>query len=106
MGLSTKQLFGMILSESFLLGFIGTILGIIPGILLVYYFQIHPIDYSAMAETFAVYEGLDAVIGTFLSIKSAIYVFITGVLISILASLYPAYIAIKKKPVEVIRMTT
>lgn len=104
MGLSTKQMFGMILSESFLLGLIGSIAGMIPGILLVYYFQINPIDYSAMGEALEVYKGMDVVMGAYLSLKSAFYVFITGVLISVLASVYPAIIAIKKKPVEILRM--
>jgi len=104
MGLSTKQMFGMILSESFLLGLIGSIAGMIPGIFLVYYFQINPIDYSAMGEALEVYKGMDVVMGAYLSLKSAFYVFITGVLISIFASVYPALIAIKKKPVEILRM--
>ncbi len=104
MGLSTKQLFGMIVSESFLLGFIGSVLGIIPGIMLVYYFQLHPIDYSAMGEALEMYKGMDVVMGAYFSVKDAIYTFITGILISIFASLYPAFIAIKKKPVEVLRM--
>jgi len=104
MGLSTKQMFGMILSESFLLGLIGSIAGMIPGIFLVYYFQINPIDYSAMGEALEVYKGMDVVMGAYLSLKSAFYVFITGVLISVLASAYPALIAIKKKPVEILRM--
>ncbi len=104
MGLSTKQLFGMIVSESFLLGLIGSISGIIPGILLVYYFQLHPIDYSAMGEALEVYKGMDVVMGAYFSIKDAVYTFITGILISVFASLYPAFTAIKKKPVEVLRM--
>ncbi|HDT15638.1 MAG TPA: ABC transporter permease, partial [Firmicutes bacterium] len=46
MGLSTKQMFGMIVSESFLLGVIGTAAGMIPGVGLVYYFQKNPINYG------------------------------------------------------------
>lgn len=104
MGLSTKQMFGMIMSESFLLGVIGSILGIIPGALLVYYFQLNPIDYSAMGETLKMYKGMDVVMGAYFSVKDVIYIFMTGILISILASIYPAYIAVKKKPVEILRM--
>lgn len=104
MGLSTKQLFGMIISESFLLGVIGSVAGIIPGILLVYYFQVNPIDYSAMGDALEMYKGMDVVMGAYLSIKDAIFTFIIGILISVLASIYPAYIAVKKKPVEVLRM--
>ncbi|MCX8093813.1 MAG: FtsX-like permease family protein, partial [Candidatus Goldbacteria bacterium] len=104
MGLSTKQLFGMIVSESFLLGLIGSIIGIIPGILIVYYFQIHPIDYSAMSDALDIYKGMDVIMGTYFTLKDTIYTFITGILISVFASFYPAFIAVRKKPVEVLRM--
>lgn len=104
MGLSTKQLFGMIISESFLLGLIGSIIGIIPGALLVYYFQLNPIDYSAFGEAMEVYKGTDVVMGAYFTVKDALLTFFTGVLISIFASLYPAFVAIKKKPVEILRM--
>jgi ABC-type lipoprotein release transport system permease subunit len=104
MGLSTKQLSGMIISESFLLGLIGSVCGLIPGIILVYYFQLHPIDYSAMGEALEMYKGMDVVMGAYFTIRDAVITFITGVLISIFASFYPAFIAIRKKPVEILRM--
>jgi ABC-type lipoprotein release transport system permease subunit len=56
-----------------------------------------------MAEAFETYEGLSAVIGTNLNWESVITVFITGVLISIFASIYPARQAIRKKTVDVLR---
>lgn len=106
MGLSTKQMFGMIISESFLLGVIGSIAGLIPGIILVYYFQVHPIDYSSMSDAFETYKGVKTIIGAYFTLKGAIMVFITGLLVSVFASIYPAFVAIKKKPVEILRMIT
>ncbi|MCK5241886.1 ABC transporter permease [bacterium] len=104
MGLSRSQMFGMILSESFILGLLGSILGLIPGVGLVYYFQINPINYEAMGESFESFEGLDAVIGTALVPETAIVVLITGLLISVFAASYPALVAIRKKPVEILRV--
>ena len=104
MGLSRTQMFGMILSESFLLGLLGSILGLISGMALVFYFQINPISYEATGETFETFEGLDAVIGTALVPETAIVVLMTGVLISVFAAAYPALVAIRKKPVEILRV--
>ncbi len=103
MGLSKKQMFGMITAESFFLGLLGTIAGLLPGAALVWYFQENPINYGNMAEVIETYEGLDSVIGTSLTIEGLLIVFAMGVLISVAASLYPAGLAIRKKTVDVLR---
>jgi ABC-type lipoprotein release transport system permease subunit len=105
MGLGKGQMFGMIMAESFTLGIIGSIAGMIPGALLVYYFQVNPINYESMGEVFDKYEGLDASIGTALTMEGVILVFVTGVLVALAASIYPAITAIIKKPVEILRVT-
>ena len=48
--------------------------------------------------------GIDALIGTALVPSSYITVFVTGVLISVLASLYPAFSAARKKTVDILRV--
>ncbi len=104
MGVSKTQIFSIILSESFLLGLIGTIIGLIFGIGLVYYFQVNPISYEEMSKTFDSLGGMDSLIGTALIPSSLAFVFIIGILISILASLYPAFMVIHKKPVDILRV--
>ncbi len=104
MGLSRLQMFAMIMAESFTLGVMGTVAGLIPGAGLVYYFQANPINYGEMAEVFEAYKGLDAVIGTALTIEGIVSVFLAGILVSVLASVYPAAVAIKKKPSEILRL--
>ena len=103
MGLSTRQMFGMIMSESFILGVLGSLAGLIPATGLVFLLEKYPISYEAMGEALELYEGLSAVIGTALNAEGVIICFITGVLISVAASLYPARLAIKKKTVDVLR---
>ncbi len=104
MGLGKSQLFMMIMAESFLEGVIGTIAGLIPAIALVYYFQINPINYEAMGDMMSSFKGLDSLIGTALTPGGVIVTAVTGILISVLASLYPAITAVSKKPVDILRV--
>jgi len=104
MGVSRVQLVLMIISESFTLGLLGTVAGMLPATWLVWYFQKHPINYEKMGDMMQSMGGIDAMIGTALTFESAAVVFITGVLISVAASLYPAFSAARKKPVEILRV--
>jgi putative ABC transport system permease protein len=104
MGISRRQLFMLITTESFIQGVLGTIAGLIPGIIIVYYFQLHPINYEAMGKMLGSYTGLDAMIGTALNANGVIVTSVTGILISVLASVYPAMVAINKKPVDILRV--
>jgi ABC-type lipoprotein release transport system permease subunit len=74
----------------------------IPGTVLVYYLQVHPINYESIGDAVNMFGG-DALIGTALTLRGIIFVFLEGVLVSIVASLYPAILAIKKRPVEIMR---
>ena len=105
MGVMGNQLMKMILSESFILGLIGSIAGLIPGSILVYYFYIHPINYEKMAEGFEAMPNMDTMVGTVFKTEDIIIVFLTGIIISIVASIYPATIAIKEKPADIMRST-
>ncbi|MBN2755444.1 MAG: ABC transporter permease [Candidatus Goldbacteria bacterium] len=104
MGVSRLQLVLMILSESFALGLIGTAAGMLPSVAIVAYFQKHPINYEKMGDMMESMGGIDAMIGTALTFESAAAVFVTGVLISVAASLYPALSAARRKPVEILRV--
>lgn len=104
MGVSRPQLFVMIIFESFLLGVIGTIAGLIPGVSLVYYFQVYPISYEAMGSMMDSFGGINTQIGTALTLSGVVAVVMTGILISVAASVYPAFMAINKKPVDILRV--
>lgn len=106
MGLGKGQMFLMITAESFILGVIGTALAIIPGTALVLYLHAHPINYERIFRTM---QGtplgtMDASMGTVLVPFSIAIVILTGILISVAASVYPAMIAISKKPSEIMRV--
>jgi len=104
MGVSKNQLIMMIISESFVLGLAGTIAGLLPSTWLVWFFQQNPISYEKMGDMMESMGGIDALIGTALVPSSYIIVFVTGVLISVLASLYPAFSAARKKTVDILRV--
>ena len=102
-GLGGRQLFLMIVAESAILGVIGTALGMIPGLMVNWYFMVHPISYQNMGDAFKSFEGLDFMIGTAIMPASTAVIAVTGVLIAITASFYPASIAVNRKPVEILR---
>ena len=107
MGLSRARMFFMILAESFILGSAGTALGIIPGVLIVRHFEANPLSFE---NIWGLMEGsgigsMDASIGMVFVPASFVIVVLTGVLISVIASIYPAIIAVKKKPSDVMRVT-
>jgi len=106
MGLGKTQMFLMITAESFILGLVGTALAIIPGTWLVIYLHAHPINYERMFRTMqgTPLGNMDASMGTVLVPFSIAIVILTGILISVVASAYPAFIAISKKPSEIMRV--
>ncbi len=107
MGLGKRQMFLMITTESFILGVIGTVMAIIPGTMLVLYYQAHPFNYERMFRTMqgTAMGSIDATMGTVFLPASVAVVVLTGILISVVASSYPALLAIGKKPADVMRVT-
>jgi putative ABC transport system permease protein len=79
--------------ESSLQGFMGTLFGIVIGLLVA--MLIAGMNYGGYIFQF--FPGLDAV-------KSIVIAALTGLLISIAASIAPAYWAAKKEPVEAMRV--
>jgi putative ABC transport system permease protein len=105
-GMGRGQLFMMIITESFLLGVIGTGLAMIPGTIIVKHFEAHPMNFD---NIWKVMEGsgigsMDATIGMVYLPASVAIVVLTGILISVVASIYPAMIAANKKPSDIMRV--
>jgi putative ABC transport system permease protein len=101
-GMNRKQIFSMILTETFYLNFVGAPIGLFLGWLTVYYTGTYGIDLSAFSEGLTAY-GISTVI--YPALKSSYYWNITLMIAvaAILAALYPAYKALSLKPVEAIR---
>jgi len=106
MGLGKGQMFMMIIAESLFLGVVGTIAAIIPGTALVLHYQAHPFNYERILSTMqgTPMGAMDSSIGTAFVPATFAIVILTGILISVLASSYPALIAISKKPSEIMRV--
>lgn len=99
-GLLPGQLIRMILLQGALLGLIGTAVGFIVGIPVVLYFEAHPIDYGQAMESI---KGVDSLWGMSFNFSTAGYIALIGLVIAVFASLYPAWYASRKRPVEILR---
>jgi len=106
-GLGKAQMYLMIMTESLMLGIIGTALAVIPGTFVVMYFQAHPMNYEKIFRTMqgSAIGTMDTSIGTAFVPASLAIVILTGILISVVASAYPALIAVSKKPADIMRVT-
>ena len=99
-GLRSGQLMRLVVLQGIILGIVGTIVGLIIGLPVVFYFQAHPFD---LGEAMQSIEGIDSMLWFTFRFETVLGVSILGIIISVLASLYPAYYVGKQKPVEVLR---
>lgn len=101
-GMNKLRLFFMIVFETIMLGVIGAPLGMLIGRLTIDYFGHRGIDLSSYSEgmrQFGMSEILYPQLEGNVFVQLSFAVFLTA----LLASLYPAYKAIRLKPVEAIR---
>ncbi|MBL0062601.1 MAG: ABC transporter permease [bacterium] len=99
-GLLPSQLVQLVLFQGAVLGFIGTILGLILSVPLTFYLNFNPID---LGEGLQGMQGIDSLIWWTFVPRTTIKIAILGLLISTLASVYPAYWASRKQPVDILR---
>jgi ABC-type lipoprotein release transport system permease subunit len=102
-GMNKLRIFSMIVLETILLSFVGGIIGVFLGAAVSKFFETHKIDLSVWGEVYQdlgydpfVYTSLDFI----LLVNVTILVIITG----IIASLYPAYKALKNDPADALRI--
>jgi len=99
-GLLPSQLVKLVLFQGAVLGVIGTILGLILSVPLTFYLNYNPID---LGEGLQGMQGIDSLIWWTFVPRTTIKIAALGLLISIFASVYPAYWASRKQPVDILR---
>ena len=101
-GMSRSSLLKLFLLEGITVGIIGSGLGWTLGSLVVSYYQKVGIALPKMTE-FGMNFPFTEKLYTFLDLRKTIIFFMSGVLIAILSTFYPAYKASKLNPVDIIR---
>ena len=101
-GMKNSKIFIMIMIEAFFLGVIGTAIGIVAGLIIYYPLAHAGIDLSAFAESLTAF-GSGAIIYPVLTMENILNAIFIVPFISVIASVYPAYKAIKLQPMNAIR---
>lgn len=99
-GLLPMQLIRIVLFQGFVLGVIGTVVGLMLAIPITFYFQFNPID---LGEAMQGLEGIDSLVWFTFVPDTTIKIAVLGMLVSVFASIYPAYWASRKQPVDILR---
>jgi ABC-type lipoprotein release transport system permease subunit len=108
LGMKGRQIMGMFLMESATLGLLGVLLGVGLGSLGVYYLvtvgiSLGDMDVSAIAGTGGSGFAMGTTLyGTFTWADTAVLSFVCWIII-LLASLYPAWFATRKEPIDALR---
>lgn len=101
-GMNKPKVFGMIVLETLLLGFISALVGMLLGWLTIQYFGGAGIDLSSWADGLKQF-GMSTIIHPDLEGTFYFQLALAVVITTLLASIYPAYKAISLRPVEAMR---
>jgi ABC-type lipoprotein release transport system permease subunit len=101
-GMNKKRLFLTIMLETVFLSLVGGIIGELISMLIILYFGHIGIDLSAFSEGFES-VGYGAVSYPFLEVYRYVQITTLVIVTGILASIYPAWKALKLNPAEAIR---
>ena len=99
-GMKGRRILAMFLAESSLLAVGGIAMGLVLGLLAVYFFSSHGFYIGNMGMTGLL---IGNTIYTDLTLKDTINLSITAFVVTILAGIYPALIAARMEPVEALR---
>jgi ABC-type lipoprotein release transport system permease subunit len=91
----------MFIMEAFIIGIIGTIVGLILGLLIHWPLSISGINFSIFSDALQAF-GIGAVIYPVLSLSNMIILVIMIPFIAVIGALYPAYRAIRLEPIKAI----
>jgi putative ABC transport system permease protein len=100
-GMKNSRIFLMFVFEAFLIGVIGTIVGLVLGLLIHWPISISGINFSIFSDALKSF-GIGAVIYPVLSVSNTIVLTLIIPFIAVIGALYPAYRAIKLEPIKAI----
>ena len=98
-GMAKRKVFSLILLESTLLGVTGATIGSLASLLLVMLLRYTGIPLGSIAQGLGAF-GVDTTLYPSVSFNEYMAAFVTVILVSILASLYPARQILKQRPVD------
>jgi ABC-type lipoprotein release transport system permease subunit len=101
-GMNKLRIFMMIVLETVMLSLTGGVFGILFGSLITKYFETHKIDLTVWGEAYSD-VGYDPYAHTTLHPDLLVNITIMVIITGILASLYPAYKALKNDPADALR---
>lgn len=100
-GMNNSRIFLMFVLEAFMIGVIGTFLGLALGLLIHWPISISGINFSIFSDALKSF-GIGAVIYPVLSVTNTVMLTLIIPFIAVIGALYPAYRAIKLEPIKAI----
>ncbi|MCO4782837.1 MAG: ABC transporter permease [Candidatus Cloacimonetes bacterium] len=100
-GMNSSYIRLIVFLEALILGFIAIFIGMIISLLLTYYTSTHGIDFSEVMKDMDVAGVMiDPIIYTVLNLKGNLLICLSMLIINILSSIYPAYLATTIEPAQ------
>jgi putative ABC transport system permease protein len=100
-GMKANSILSLFLAESAMLAVGGIVIGLVLGGILVVYFSINGFYFGALTK--GINMLLSDIIYADLTLKDTIVLTITALVVTLLASLYPASLAAQMEPVDALR---
>jgi ABC-type lipoprotein release transport system permease subunit len=103
LGMKGRQILSMFLMEAFILGVVGILLGVLLGGLGIGYFAKYGIEIGDMAGTTSAAMPVSSTIYAHFPVNDVVSLSVTGLVITMLAALYPSWMASRLEPIEALR---
>jgi putative ABC transport system permease protein len=103
LGLKSREILYLFTMEGFMIGILGSSVGVILGGILTKIFSIVGIDYSAAMEGMTGGLLLEPIFYPVFSLENLFFCFILGVIVVTIACIIPARMAARLEPTEALR---
>lgn len=102
-GFNNYNIVKMFIYEGGIIGIFGSILGCFMGLLLSLYITVHGIDMSAAFKDMDIIYPIKFIIKGEINYQMILYVFIFGIIVSVVATLWPVRNATRLEPIDALR---